>query len=74
MNPAMAKLSLCGDPYCGHETACWKRGGKITLCIVDGLGHGEHAEKAAKAAAIIGDWGLETDDSAVLVYRYGGPS
>ena len=43
------------------------------MCIVDGLDHGEHAGEAAKAAAIIGGWGLETDDSAVLVYRYGGP-
>lgn len=50
MNPAMAKRSHSGNPYCGDEFSCWMHGGKIILCIVDGLGHGEDAEKAAKAA------------------------
>lgn len=51
MNPAMAKRAYRNDPYCGDQFACWEDDGKITLCMVDGLGHGAQAEKAAKAAA-----------------------
>lgn len=50
MNPAMAKRSHRGNSHCGDEYACWEEAGKTTLCIIDGLGHGEHAEAAAKAA------------------------
>ena len=38
------------DPHCGDQCAYWQTGAKTTLCIVDGLGHGRHAEDAAKAA------------------------
>jgi len=47
---AITKRAFFGDPHCGDECAYWHSGGKTTLCIVDGLGHGEYAERAAKAA------------------------
>lgn len=50
MQIAIAKRALLGDRHCGDDCAWWHSGGKTTLCIVDGLGHGEHAERAATAA------------------------
>ncbi len=50
MPVAMAKRSLNDDPHCGDECAYWQNGGRTTLCMVDGLGHGERAERAARAA------------------------
>jgi len=50
MQIAIAKRSFLNDPHCGDQAAYWQSGGKTILCIVDGLGHGEHAERAAKAA------------------------
>ncbi len=50
MQVAIAQQALNGDPHCGDQCAAWKNGSKITLCVVDGLGHGEHAEEAARAA------------------------
>ncbi len=50
MNVGIAKRSYNGAPFCGDQVDLWQRGRKTTLCIVDGLGHGEYAEKAAKAA------------------------
>lgn len=50
MNIAMAKRSHKGDPHCGDEYAHWEHDGQITLCIIDGLGHGVRAEEAAQAA------------------------
>ncbi len=50
MQVAIAKRALNHDPYCGDECGYWQSGSKTTLCVVDGLGHGEHAESAAKAA------------------------
>jgi len=47
---AIAKRALNNDPYCGDECGYWKSGNKVVLCVVDGLGHGERAESAAKAA------------------------
>jgi len=41
---------LLDDPHCGDECAYWQTGGKTILCVVDGLGHGQDAERAAKAA------------------------
>jgi serine phosphatase RsbU (regulator of sigma subunit) len=38
------------DLHCGDQFGHWRKGKRITLCIVDGLGHGEDAEKAARAA------------------------
>ncbi len=46
---AMVKRALNDAPHCGDECSFWQSGGKIILCMVDGLGHGEHAERAAKA-------------------------
>lgn len=45
-----AKQSYKGDPHCGDMVASWDVDGRIVLCIVDGLGHGVHAEAAAQAA------------------------
>jgi len=50
MQVGIAKRPLNDAPHCGDECGCWKHGGKTTLCVVDGLGHGEYAETAAKAA------------------------
>ncbi|MCP4544294.1 MAG: SpoIIE family protein phosphatase [Chloroflexi bacterium] len=50
MQIAIVKRSFPNDPHCGDECAYWQSDEKITLCIVDGLGHGWDAEKAAKAA------------------------
>ena len=45
-----AKQALGNAPYCGDAFGDWCMNGTRTLCIVDGLGHGEHAETAARAA------------------------
>ena len=50
MQIAIAKRSFFNDPHNGDECAYWQSGGKVLLCVVDGLGHGEDAERAAKAA------------------------
>lgn len=50
MQVAIARQALDESPHCGDEGGYWQRGRKITLCVADGLGHGEQAEKAAKAA------------------------
>lgn len=50
MQIAVAKRPFPNDPHCGDECAYWQSDDKITLCVVDGLGHGQGAEKAAKAA------------------------
>jgi serine phosphatase RsbU (regulator of sigma subunit) len=50
MQIATIKHALDNAPYCGDECGYWEDGTKTTLCIIDGLGHGEDAEIAAKAA------------------------
>jgi len=50
MQVGIAKRALNNDPYCGDECGYWESSNKTTLCVIDGLGHGEHAESAAKAA------------------------
>ncbi len=50
MPVAIAKQHYRGSPHCGDQGACWANDGKVTLCLADGLGHGEDAEKAARAA------------------------
>ena len=50
MNVGIVKLPFQGDTYCGDQCGYWLKGNKTILCMVDGLGHGEYAEKAAKAA------------------------
>ncbi len=47
---AIAKQHYRGSPHCGDQGACWANDGKVTLCLADGLGHGEDAEKAARTA------------------------
>jgi len=47
---AIAKKSFRDDPHCGDECAYWADGNEVTLCVVDGLGHGGAAEEAAQAA------------------------
>ena len=50
MPVAIAKRSFFGDAFCGDQGGCWANDGKVTLCLADGLGHGEDAEEAAQAA------------------------
>ena len=50
MQVAIAKRSFRDDSHCGDECAYWQVEDGIVLCVVDGLGHGTHAERAAKAA------------------------
>jgi len=45
-----ARRALGGETHCGDACGYWRKGGRMMLCMVDGLGHGEHAERAAKAA------------------------
>ena len=45
-----AKRALGDDSHCGDQYGYWQKEKRTTLCIVDGLGHGKHAETAAKAA------------------------
>ena len=48
---AIASRSFLDDPHCGDQVACWQLGPRrALLCIADGLGHGESAETAARAA------------------------
>jgi len=44
------KRSLGGSKHCGDQYGYWQKGHLVLLCVADGLGHGKHAEKAAKAA------------------------
>lgn len=44
------KRSFKDDKYCGDQFGYWQKDLVTILCIADGLGHGKHAEKAAKAA------------------------
>ena len=50
MDVGIAKRALDDDPHCGDECGVWESDRKIILCIADGLGHGEFAERAARAA------------------------
>jgi len=50
MHIASATRALGNDAHNGDQCAYWQSGGGTTLCIVDGLGHGEHAEAAARTA------------------------
>jgi signal transduction histidine kinase/FixJ family two-component response regulator len=49
MQIAFSKRSL-DENHCGDAGAYWHDDGRTTVCIVDGLGHGLHAEIAARAA------------------------
>lgn len=50
MNISTATHSFLNDPYCGDQCRWWENEDSIILCMVDGLGHGIEAEKAAIAA------------------------
>jgi negative regulator of sigma-B (phosphoserine phosphatase) len=50
MNIGTATHSFFNDPHCGDQCRWWENEDSITLCMVDGLGHGIEAETAAKAA------------------------
>ncbi len=50
MPVGIAKRAFNDDVYCGDACACWRKGPQTILCVVDGLGHGRYAEKAAQAA------------------------
>lgn len=50
MQIAVAARALDNDRYCGDIGRYWLDRDRITLCAVDGLGHGQGAETAAKAA------------------------
>ncbi len=46
----MLKYALGDSLYCGDKVACWQKERQVFLCVVDGLGHGQQAEEAAKKA------------------------
>ncbi|AKB77123.1 Anti-sigma B factor RsbT [Methanosarcina horonobensis HB-1 = JCM 15518] len=50
MDIGTATHSFFNDPHCGDQYRWWENKDSVTLCMVDGLGHGIEAEKAAKAA------------------------
>ncbi len=50
MRIGIATQALNDDPHCGDVCRFWQRGSTFTLCLVDGLGHGVFAERAALAA------------------------
>ncbi|MFQ5638234.1 MAG: SpoIIE family protein phosphatase [bacterium] len=50
MQVAKVKRALNDAEHCGDDCAHWQFDDKTTLCVVDGLGHGQYAEKAARAA------------------------
>jgi len=38
------------EPHCGDQAGCWEHSSKTVLCMIDGLGHGKGAERAAMKA------------------------
>ena len=50
MGIGSVKRPFGGDKHCGDHCGHWQNGHLAILCIADGLGHGKHVEKAAKAA------------------------
>jgi len=49
MQIAIVKRPL-EEPHCGDQGGCWEHDEKVVLCVIDGLGHGKGAERAALAA------------------------
>ena len=49
MQIAIVKCPL-EESHCGDQAGCWEHDGKVVLCMIDGLGHGKHAERAAMMA------------------------
>jgi phosphoserine phosphatase RsbX len=50
MQVGIATRSLNDSEYSGDQCAHWERDNEHILCMIDGLGHGEEAEKAGKGA------------------------
>jgi len=50
MSVGVAKHALDNALYCGDECGYWPDPNKDILCMADGLGHGKHAQIAAKSA------------------------
>jgi len=50
MEVAIERHSFLNDPHCGDQCTHWELDHRTILCMVDGLGHGEEAEKASVAA------------------------
>ncbi len=50
MRVGIAVRALNDAPHCGDMCRYWQHGRMITICVVDGLGHGVYAERAAQAA------------------------
>ena len=50
MSIGLIKRARNDDAFCGDAYGHWRARSKTTLCIVDGLGHGQQAETAARAA------------------------
>jgi len=50
MGVGNVKRPLGGEKHCGDQCGHWQKEHLAILCIADGLGHGKHAEKAAKGA------------------------
>ncbi len=50
MKIGIATQGKAGQTHCGDAGGYWIDGARTLLCLVDGLGHGEHAQVAAEAA------------------------
>lgn len=50
MRVATESRSFNNDVHCGDQCDWWVEDDLVTLCMIDGLGHGLHAEEAAKEA------------------------
>ena len=46
----VAIRAMLGEDACGDFWGAWEQDGQTTLCMIDGLGHGELAEEAAQGA------------------------
>lgn len=49
-NLGIALRPMLSEVWCGDQAEAWNIDGQIVLCMVDGLGHGEHADNASRAA------------------------
>ena len=48
MRVGLATRAFPGERHCGDQSGAWQLGDMDLVCLVDGLGHGEAAEIAAK--------------------------
>jgi len=46
-NIALKGRAYPGEDACGDQLDYWQDGERLTCCVVDGLGHGQHAKKSA---------------------------